>query len=63
MILSLSFLSCKDRANPSTLRHRCTPLVDSIEKPDGKLALLPRQLPRRLALNMIRNDNSTQSSR
>ena len=36
MILSLSFSSCKDRADPNTPRHRCTPLVDAVEKPDGK---------------------------
>ena len=37
MILSLSFSSCKDRANPNTSpRHRSTPFVDPVDKPDGK---------------------------
>ena len=36
MILSLRFLPCKDRANPNTPRHHCTPLVGVVEKPDGK---------------------------
>ena len=36
-ILSLSYSSCKNRANPHTPpRHRCTPLVDAVDKPDGK---------------------------